>query len=231
MFKYSRNHEINFTIVELLIVISIIAILAAMLLPAINKGRIKAKSIKCTSNLRQLSVCIPLYTNDFDDWNPTIVAWSKSNDNFEKLWWYQNTTLMGYLGWKPGSGVIENPLPKLKVRFCPAETTPYNYPNGKDNKTLSLGPNAFLGYANMPPHIRTKSTQFTRPSRTFLFGDVVNTQSFADAGVDFDTDRHANSFNLSYYDCHVESMSPAESRSAIPAWAPNDVFWGHPYSY
>jgi prepilin-type processing-associated H-X9-DG protein len=229
--KNSKNYPSNFTIIELLIVIAMIAILASMLLPALNKARQRAKSISCTSNLKQLSLCIPFYTSDFDDWNPTIVAWSKSNSNFEKLWWYQNETLMSYLGWKSGEGEIRNPLPKLRVRFCPSETSPYIYPNGKGWRVSSLGPNAFLGYANMPPFSRTKSTQFSQPTKTFMFGDVVNTQSFADAGVDFDIDRHGNSFNLSYYDGHVENMSPAKSTATIPAWDPNDVFWGHPYSY
>ncbi len=62
----------GFTLIELLVVIAIIAILGAMLLPALSRAREKARSATCMSNLKQIGQAWSMYTNDNDGFTPWI---------------------------------------------------------------------------------------------------------------------------------------------------------------
>src|SRR3989338_7041544 len=62
----------GFTLVELLVTITIISVLSALLLPVLGNAREKGREISCLNNLKQIGIAVELYTQDCDGWTPAV---------------------------------------------------------------------------------------------------------------------------------------------------------------
>lgn len=137
----------GFTLIELLVVIGIIAILAAMLLPAIGRSRESARSAVCASNLRQMGLALALYLDDYGRYFAYFEAVTGG-----RLWYFGLESPYNPSG-PPGSRSIDLTKAKLYPYFrtqhgievCPS----YDYNSAKwrqkfDKMTDGYGLNALL---------------------------------------------------------------------------------------
>ena len=107
----------GFTLVELLVVVAIIALLIAILLPALTKAQEAVRSVVCQSNLRQIGMWGMQYASEFNEFLPADGGWNTGND---KLYYWQ----MGTQGrfWFEKSPFYKSTKRSGTVLFCPQLT-------------------------------------------------------------------------------------------------------------
>jgi len=203
-----KSQKSKFTLVELLVVIAIIAILASMLLPALNKARILSKRASCLSNLKQLGFVNADYIDTFNGCVPFVassnpvnsIAWIYiMNQTYPKLFPTKNL-------WS-GAG-------KQMFWHCPAE---------KLNSSADSNSNGASDY-NLNNYWRNDKTgkityNFSlaarEPSRKMMMLDAAlkgsarawsYPVSFSDGLID--SIRHNGVVNLLFCDGHVNADKP-----------------------
>lgn len=125
----------SFTLIELLIVIVIIAILAGLLMPSLERTRARARYSSCASNLKQISLGYTLYRDDYRGVPPSgaILGWSGANIAIRHVKGYDD---------KRGGGPEKYGMPTALWRYIPNDRTIWDCPSYKQIVQVSY-------YANL----------------------------------------------------------------------------------
>jgi prepilin-type processing-associated H-X9-DG protein len=164
-------------LIELLIVVAIIAVLAAMLLPALRQARMKAYSASCMSNLRQIGISTASYAADHNGYMMAPEGWKYPFTALSSL------TELGYLStWVDSDG-----WRRCNLYLCPQLQQEHKiYPNnsgGRPNVEVNYSVSFLVGQMDDTglffPGPRNNvwgpyhGSEIKDPSRTFLAGDAV----------------------------------------------------------
>lgn len=194
-----------FTLIELLVVIAIIAILAAILFPVFAQAREKARQSSCQSNLKQITLGLMQYVQDYDETFPII---------------YNPTNPFGSNEWGIWRITVQPYVKNQQIFACPSGVRNDNnvYNNGMTFRERHLGANEHL--INKGTGVRDASLKqpaslimvsdacapiFPTPNRVYNANQPGDWWNAPDA-VNEAYARHQGGVNLGYADGHVKSL-------------------------
>ena len=195
----------GFTLIELLVTIAIIAILAAMLLPALNSARENAKSIKCLGNLKQLGLGFTMYMDE----NQNYPLGDIQIDGLYYFW-------TNYIG----TNISGKNLMTSTYRLDFLNQQVFQCPSYKKNYSYSYGMNYFIRGKS-----RNDQNVVKRPASIMLIGegssDLGTNWHSLSLVSDVDRVRHGKSSNILFIMGHAQAIQLNDSR-----WSTNDVSKG-----
>lgn len=207
----------GFTLIELLVVIAIIAILAAILFPVFARAREKARQTSCTSNLKQLSLGLLMYMQDYDERfvrtsADDMTAWAAARNPYSV--WYR--AVMPYVKNEQIYQCASDSAPD-SARWSTSATTWDDWP--ADGATtfpatagykfaLSYGVNHNFGGAAEASVLYPAQTGMVFECETVLCyetGTTWEAREYIRSAA-----RHNEMFNCGFFDGHVKSLSRSQ---------------------
>ena len=211
--KQMKTKLRSFTLIELLVVIAIIAILAGMLLPALNNAQKSARSSKCMGNLKEISRVFTFYTDDYDGHYPHPFTVRNKNNASNKTFYGKLAEMYNFQwGSKYQDALFRCPDYPLKAYTGGSFAASYGANIFGFIGTESPADTAVLNYK--------KNNHFSSPAKTCMVADNYNHwrvdyHGFPDeiTGDDMITKaflafRHNGKTNIAFLDGHVESRTP-----------------------
>jgi len=201
--KSSRRPVLAFTLVELLFVVAIIALLAALALPAIGGAIKRSNAAKCASNLRQIGVA---YRTAIIDNNGRLFGTFETNaSGGNKVW---QTSIQERVNW-PGSYHTN------AVFRCPSDPRGLSYA-AAGNGFRSYGQNIAL-CGNVAQGMGPMAAIIPEQTKTFLVMEVVKGYGAHPSwGGNYNpTNMHGTNCNVLFVDGHVEALTAATITNAI----------------